>query len=499
MNTTGIIYQLWRRPTATQLRVLSGYSLLGATFRWWTPTWKHPPHGAAERSYDTSTMGRVNEQIYYDYNLYGVVPVNSIKPELSLATEPGGLDEYYAVLHSSELKPLLQNESRQFFVYLGGTSQNDAKPFTPDYLSSSAVYSTNPTSAPTHYNVSLVATRKSTILDAVEVFSAMQNTIRQGRIRRGQRGPAEICLHHRPRLLESPLPPRTPLTPIGPAHVCLALAILAGGTCSQHRHRFVNALHYKIDDVTHQNPRSAAHRSIPRPLACRSGHGLASLLRSSVRRSPAPRPPASTPRPLISSRPSPAGFLLSLAVEYATAVAPSPAPSTPPPKTAASPSGKITDEFTGAGAIGQVCQVIGAVVDVRFDKGLPPFLTALEVLDNSIRLVLEVAQHLGENMVRIIAMDETEELVRGQRVLNTGSPITVPVGRATLGKIMNVIGEPIDEKGERPDSLPIHCEAPAFVEQATEQQIFVTGIKVVSLSLLVLGNIPVKVMTCTGK
>ncbi|XP_065037636.1 ATP synthase subunit beta, mitochondrial-like isoform X2 [Musa acuminata AAA Group] len=175
---------------------------------------------------------------------------------------------------------------------------------------------------------------------------------------------------------------------------------------------------------------------------------LASLLRSSVRRSPAPRPPASTPRPLISTRPSPAGFLLSLAVEYATAVAPSPAPSTPPPRTAASPSGKITDEFTGAGAIGQVCQVIGAVVDVRFDKGLPPFLTALEVLDNSIRLVLEVAQHLGENMVRIIAMDETEELVRGQRVLNTGSPITVPVGRATLGKIMNVIGEPIDEKGE---------------------------------------------------
>ncbi|CAL9064462.1 unnamed protein product [Musa banksii] len=210
---------------------------------------------------------------------------------------------------------------------------------------------------------------------------------------------------------------------------------------------------------------------------------LASLLRSSVRRSPAPRPPASTPRPLISTRPSPAGFLLSLAVEYATAVAPSPAPSTPPPRTAASPSGKITDEFTGAGAIGQVCQVIGAVVDVRFDKGLPPFLTALEVLDNSIRLVLEVAQHLGENMVRIIAMDETEELVRGQRVLNTGSPITVPVGRATLGKIMNVIGEPIDEKGEvkTNDFLPIHCEAPAFVEQATEQQIFVTGIKVVNL------------------
>lgn len=108
-----------------------------------------------------------------------VVPVNT-KLELSLATEPGGPSEYYTVLHFSELKPLLQNESRQFFVYLGGTLLNDAKPFTPDYLSSSAVYSTNPTSAPTHYNISLVSTSDSTlppILNAVEVFSAMQNTI----------------------------------------------------------------------------------------------------------------------------------------------------------------------------------------------------------------------------------------------------------------------------------------------------------------------------------
>ncbi|KAF6137300.1 hypothetical protein GIB67_036337 [Kingdonia uniflora] len=148
-------------------------------------------------------------------------------------------------------------------------------------------------------------------------------------------------------------------------------------------------------------------------------------------------------------------------------------------------SGKITDEFTGAGSIGKVFQVIGAVVDVRFDElgGLPPILTALEVLDNSIRLVLEVAQHLGECTVRTIAMDGAEGLVRGQKVFNTGSPITVPVGRVTLGRIMNVIGEPIDERGDfnTDHYLPIHREAPSFVDQATEQQILVTGIKVVDL------------------
>ncbi|KAF9613533.1 hypothetical protein IFM89_008450 [Coptis chinensis] len=127
-----------------------------------------------------------------------------------------------------------------------------------------------------------------------------------------------------------------------------------------------------------------------------------------------------------------------------------------------------------------VCQVIGVVVDVRFNEGLPPISTALEVLDNSIMLVLEVAQHLGENTVRTIAMDGTEGLVRGQRLLNTGSPITVPVGRATLGRIINIIGEPIDHRGDiKTDHiLPIHREAPAFVEQATEQEILVTGIKV---------------------
>ncbi|KAF8378654.1 hypothetical protein HHK36_030003 [Tetracentron sinense] len=203
---------------------------------------------------------------------------------------------------------------------------------------------------------------------------------------------------------------------------------------------------------------------------------LSSLIRSSVRRS-ASKPSIITPR--TPSRPSPNGFLLNRIVDYATAAAaqaPAPAPSTP--KKVAGPSGKITDEFTGAGAIGSVCQVIGAVVDVRFEEGLPPILTALEVLDNSIRLVLEVAQHLGENMVRTIAMDGTEGLVRGQRVLNTGSPITVPVGRVTLGRIMNVIGEPIDERGDLKTDhfLPIHREAPAFVEQATEQQILVVDL-----------------------
>ncbi|KAL0408921.1 UNVERIFIED_CONTAM: ATP synthase subunit beta, mitochondrial [Sesamum radiatum] len=206
---------------------------------------------------------------------------------------------------------------------------------------------------------------------------------------------------------------------------------------------------------------------------------LASLLRSSAARRPrSPFPSAPKPSP----RPSPAGhFLHRFATNYAT----SSAAAAPPPSKSPSggAGGKITDEFTGQGAIGKVCQVIGAVVDVRFDEGLPPILTALEVLDNQIRLVLEVAQHLGENVVRCIAMDGTEGLVRGQRVLNTGSPITVPVGRATLGRIINVIGEPIDEKGDIKTEhfLPIHREAPAFVEQATEQQILVTGIKVVDL------------------
>jgi F-type H+-transporting ATPase subunit beta len=133
--------------------------------------------------------------------------------------------------------------------------------------------------------------------------------------------------------------------------------------------------------------------------------------------------------------------------------------------------------------IGYVAQVIGPVVDVRFDGELPDIMSCLEVQDHNIRLVLEVAQHMGDNNVRCIAMDGTDGLVRGQRVLATGSPIKVPVGRGTLGRIMNVIGEPVDECGpiEAADTWSIHREAPPFTEQSTEQEILATGIKVVDL------------------
>ena len=127
--------------------------------------------------------------------------------------------------------------------------------------------------------------------------------------------------------------------------------------------------------------------------------------------------------------------------------------------------------------------VIGAVVDVQFDQDLPPILNALEVDGRSPRLVLEVAQHLGENTVRTIAMDGTEGLVRGQPVKDTGSAIMIPVGAETLGRIINVIGEPIDERGpiDTDKRAPIHAEAPEFVEMSVEQEILVTGIKVVDL------------------
>ncbi|TNC50144.1 F0F1 ATP synthase subunit beta [Rubellimicrobium rubrum] len=136
----------------------------------------------------------------------------------------------------------------------------------------------------------------------------------------------------------------------------------------------------------------------------------------------------------------------------------------------ATPSGKIT-------------QVIGAVVDVHFDGHLPAILNALETTNNGRRLILEVAQHLGESTVRAIAMDATDGLVRGAAVSDTGSPISVPVGPGTLGRILNVVGEPVDERGpvHATETRPIHADAPLFADQSTESTILVTGIKVIDL------------------
>ncbi len=132
---------------------------------------------------------------------------------------------------------------------------------------------------------------------------------------------------------------------------------------------------------------------------------------------------------------------------------------------------------------GKITQVIGAVVDVQFDGALPAILNALETDNNGNRLVLEVAQHLGENTVRTIAMDATEGLVRGQAVSDSGAPIMVPVGDATLGRILNVVGEPVDEGGpvNATERRAIHQPAPAYVDQSTESEVLVTGIKVVDL------------------
>ncbi len=134
-------------------------------------------------------------------------------------------------------------------------------------------------------------------------------------------------------------------------------------------------------------------------------------------------------------------------------------------------------------SVGRIRQVTGAVVDVQFDGELPQILNALETTNGGARLVLEVAQHLGENTVRTIAMDSTEGLVRGQEVSDSGAPITIPVGDETLGRIMNVVGEPVDEAGpiKTKTTRGIHQPAPEFVEQSTEAQILVTGIKVVDL------------------
>ena len=138
---------------------------------------------------------------------------------------------------------------------------------------------------------------------------------------------------------------------------------------------------------------------------------------------------------------------------------------------------------TPANQNGRITQVIGAVVDVQFEGHLPAILNAIETKNGNNRLVLEVAQHLGESTVRTIAMDTTEGLVRGQEVTDTGSPIMVPVGLGTLGRIMNVIGEPVDEQGPVANEglRPIHAEAPLYTDQSTEAEILVTGIKVVDL------------------
>ncbi|WP_370202600.1 F0F1 ATP synthase subunit beta [Salipiger bermudensis] len=136
-----------------------------------------------------------------------------------------------------------------------------------------------------------------------------------------------------------------------------------------------------------------------------------------------------------------------------------------------------------ANAKGKVTQVIGAVVDVQFDDHLPEILNALTTTNDGKTLVLEVAQHLGESTVRTIAMDSTEGLVRGQEVVDTDKPISVPVGNATLGRILNVVGEPVDEQGpvEAEEFRAIHQPAPEFDEQATDTEILVTGIKVIDL------------------
>ncbi len=152
----------------------------------------------------------------------------------------------------------------------------------------------------------------------------------------------------------------------------------------------------------------------------------------------------------------------------ATAAPPEASPKTRKAKAANSATGSgPAAPVTTSNLVGRVAQIIGAVVDVSFEGELPPILAALETDNAGNRLVLEVAQHLGENVVRTIAMDSTDGLTRGQSVRTTGSQIQVPVGPKTLGRIMNVIGEPIDERGPIGSDLfaPIHAAAPTFVEQ----------------------------------
>ena len=158
-------------------------------------------------------------------------------------------------------------------------------------------------------------------------------------------------------------------------------------------------------------------------------------------------------------------------------------PARKPRATKSSADAPAAANISGGNNVGRIAQVIGAVVDVAFENNLPAILSALETDNNGNRLVLEVAQHLGENTVRTIAMDSTEGLTRGQTVTDTGNQIQVPVGPATLGRILNVVGEPIDERGPVGTDLraPIHAKAPEFIDQSTEAAILVTGIKVIDL------------------
>src|SRR6516164_9351260 len=138
---------------------------------------------------------------------------------------------------------------------------------------------------------------------------------------------------------------------------------------------------------------------------------------------------------------------------------------------------------TAANQVGRVTQVMGAVVDVQSEGHLPAILNSLETKNGDNRLVLEVAQHLGESTVRTVAMDISEGLVRGQEVVDTGGPIAVPVGDETLGRIINVVGDPVDEAGpvKTAQKRAIHQPAPSYTDQSTEAEILITGIKVVDL------------------
>jgi F-type H+/Na+-transporting ATPase subunit beta len=194
-------------------------------------------------------------------------------------------------------------------------------------------------------------------------------------------------------------------------------------------------------------------------------------------------PKKTTAKPAADKKAAPANKTVATkaAPVKAVAVKAAPAKATTPVK-AAAPKAPAAKRASAA-ATGRISQVIGAVVDVSFEGALPAILSALETSNNGQRLVLEVAQHLGESTVRTIAMDSTDGLTRGQPVTATGAQISVPVGPATLGRILNVVGEPIDEQGPVATDMraPIHAEAPLFVDQSTETEILVTGIKVIDL------------------